>query len=164
MPPILHYRQVTATARAKIAAMEEAMAPLHTRETRNRANLKKLEQLKAQVAGLQSVYARRAGWLQLFADLQERLVKVEDVWLEKLQTIPPVTGVPMKLVISGRMLDKTNPLAKVSPETFTRVKELLAGIVELPSVSAVEGERFDNSQAGILKFDFVLVTDAAHLL
>lgn len=164
VPPILHYRQVTATARVKLAAMEEAMAPLRAREARNRANLEKLAQLRTQVAGFQSVHNRRAGWLQLFTGLQERLVKVEDVWLEKLQTIPHATGVPMKLVISGRMLDKTNPLAKVSPETFTRVKELLAGIVELPSVSAVEGERFDNSQPGILKFDFVLVTDVAHPL
>jgi type IV pilus assembly protein PilM len=164
VPPILHHRQVMATARVKIAAMEEAMAPLRAREARNRSNLEKLAQLKTRVAGLQSVHDRRAGWLQLFAGLQERLVKVEDVWLDKLQTIPPATGVPMKLVVSGRMLDKTNPLAKVSPETFTRVKELLAGIVELPSVSAVEGERFDNSQPGILRFDFVLVTDAAHPL
>jgi type IV pilus assembly protein PilM len=162
--PTLHYRQVMATARTKIAVMEEAMAPLRARESRNRANLEKLAQLRTQVDGLQSVHNRRAGWLKLFTGLQERLVKVEDVWLEKLQTIPPATGGPMKLVISGRMLDKTNPLAKVSPETFTRVKELLAGIVELPSVSAVEGERFDNSQPGILKFDFVLVIDDAHPL
>lgn len=164
VPPIMHYRQVAATARAKIAAMEETMAPLRMREARNRDNLEKLEKLKAQVVMLQSVHDRRAGWLQLFTGLQERLVKVEDVWLEKLQTIPPATGVPMKLVISGRMLDKTNPLAKVSPETFARVKDLLAGIVDLPSVSAVEGESFDNSQPGILKFDFVLVTDPTHPL
>jgi len=164
VPPMLYYRQVAATARAKITAMEEAMAPLRARESRNRVNLEKLAQLRTQVDGLQSVNDRRSGWLQLFTGLQERLVKVEDVWLEKLQTIPPATGVPMKLVISGRMLDKTNPLAKVSPETFTRVKELLAGVVELPSVSAVEGERFDNSQPGILKFDFVLVIDGAHPL
>jgi type IV pilus assembly protein PilM len=155
---------VTSAARAKIAAMEEALTPLRARAARNRENLARLEQLKAQVAQLQSVEDRRAGWLQLFAGLQEWLVKVEDVWLEKLQTIPPAAGAPMKLVVSGRMLDKTNPLAKVSPETFTRVKDLLAGIVDLPSVAAVEGERFDNSQPGILKFDFALVIDPAHPL
>jgi len=164
VPPIMHYRQVAAAARAKIAAMEEAMAPLRARDARNRGSLEKLEKLKARVMLLQSVHDRRAGWLKLFTGLQERLVKVEDVWLEKLQTIPPAPGVPMKLVVSGRMLDKTNPLAKVSPETFTRVKDLLAGIVDLPSVSAVEGERFDNSQPGILRFDFILVTDPVHPL
>ena len=164
VPPIMHYRQVAAIAQAKIVAMEEAMVPLRAREARNRESLEKLEKLKAQVLVLQSVHDRRAGWLQFFTGLQERLVKVEDVWLEKLLIIPPAAGAPMKLLISGRMLDKTNPLAKVSPETFTRVKDLLAGIAELPSVSSVEGERFDNGQPGILKFDFVLVNDPAHPL
>ncbi len=162
VPPIMHYRQMTATALGKITAMEKAMAPLRAREARTRANLAQLELLKVQLAQLQSVQDRRTSWLQFFTGLQDRLVKVEDVWLEKLQTIPPAAGVPMKLAISGRMLDKTNPLTKVSPETFSRVKTLLAGITDLPSVSGVEGERFDNSQPGILKFDFVLVTDPAH--
>ena len=164
LPPIIHYWQVAATARAKIAAMEEAIAPLRAREARNRANLAQLAQLKTQVAQLQSVSDRRTGWLQLFAGLQERLVKVEDVWLEKLQTIPPAPGVPMKLVISGRMLDKTNPLAKVSPDSYERVKTLLANIVDSPFVATVENERFDNRQPGILRFDFVLVGKPAHPL
>lgn len=164
VPPIIHFRQVAATARAKIAALEEALAPRRAHAARNRENLARLELLKTQVAQLHSIHDRRASWLRLFTGLQERLVHVEDVWLEKLQTIPPADGLPMKLLISGRMLDKTNPLSKVSPETFTRVNDLLTGIVDLPSVSAVESQRFDNSQPGILKFDFVLVTDPAHPL
>ena len=164
VPPLVHYHRVTITARADLAAIEENLVPLRARDARNRAGLEKLAALKQQVTQLQSVQERRAAWLRLFADLQERFTKVEDVWLENLQTIPAVNDMPMKLVISGRMLDKTNPLAKVSPETFTRVKALLAGIVDSPFVSAVEGERFDNSRPGILKFDFVLVTDPAHPL
>ncbi len=162
--PLIHYHRVAATAQADLAAIEETLVPLRAREARNRAGLGQLAELRQQVAQLQSVQERRAAWLKLFADLQERLTKVEDVWLENLQTIPAAHDAPMKLVVSGRMLDKTNPLAKVSPETFTRVKALLAGIVDSPFVSAVEGERFDNSRPGILKFDFVLVTDPAHPL
>jgi type IV pilus assembly protein PilM len=164
IPPLLHYRTVAGTARADTAAIEETLVPLRARDARNRTGLEQLAALKQQVAQLQSVEERRAAWLKLFADLQERFTRVEDVWLDNLQTIPPANNAPMKLVISGRMLDKTNPLAKVSPETFTRVKALLAGIVDSPFVSAVEGERFDNSRPGILKFDFVLVTDPAHPL
>ncbi len=164
IPPLLHYRGVADTARADTAAIEETLVPLRARDARNRTGLEQLAALKQQVAQLQSVQERRAAWLKLFADLQERFTKVEDVWLENLQTIPAAGDAPMKLVISGRMLDKTNPLAKVSPETFTRVKALLAGIVDSPFVSAVENERFDNSRPGILKFDFVLVTDPAHPL
>jgi type IV pilus assembly protein PilM len=164
VPPILYYRQATATVRAKIAAMDEALTPLRARESRHRANMDKLGQLKAVVSHLQSVHDRRANWLQFFTGLQEQLVKVEDVWLERLQTIPAGAGTPMKLVISGCMLDKTNPLAKDSPETFARVKDLLTGLVELPAVSAVDEERFDNSQPGILRFDFVVVVDPAQPL
>lgn len=164
VPPLLHYRSVADTARADATAIEESLVPLRARDARNRAGLEQLAALRQQVAQLQSVQERRAAWLKLFADLQERFTKVEDVWLDNLQTIPGANDTPMKLVISGRMLDKTNPLAKVSPETFTRVKALLAGIVDSPFVSAVEGERFDNSRPGILKFDFVLVTDPAHPL
>jgi type IV pilus assembly protein PilM len=91
--------------------------------------------------------------------LQERLGRVEDVWLEKLQVAPGAAGTSLRLLVSGRMLDKANPLSKVSPETFSRVKTLLASVVDSPFVGAVEAARFDNSQPGILKFDFVLVTN-----
>ena len=161
VPPVWHERNLAAEARAKTAAIEAEIVPLRMRDARNRENLQRLEALKIEAAQLQGVHDRRASWLKLLADLQERLVAVEDVWLESLQVLPPATaGAPVKLIVSGRMLDKTNPLSKVSPETFNRVKRLLASFVESPFIATVEGERFDNSQPGILKFDFVLVADA----
>ncbi len=164
IPPLVHFRSVTGQAQRKTATIERELAPLRERDARNRASLQQLGELKQQIAQLQGVYDRRTGWLNLLADLQDRLVRVEDVWLEKLQVTPAASGAPLKLVISGRMLDKTNPLSKVSPETFNRVKALLASIVDSPYVATVEGERFDNDQPGILKFDFVLVTDPARPL
>ena len=92
-------------------------------------------------------------------------MKVEDVWLDKLQVMPAAAGTPVKLVISGRMLDKTNPLSKVSLETTNRVKALLHDIDGSPYVKVTEeGQRFDTNQPGILKFDFVLVADPARPL
>ncbi|MDB6114876.1 MAG: Competence protein [Lacunisphaera sp.] len=164
IPPVSYYRNVTDEASRKTAAIERELAPLRERDARNRANLQQVGELKHRVAQLQGAYDRRANWLNLLADLQDRLVKVEDVWLEKLQVMPAAAGTPVKLVISGRMLDRTNPLSKVSPETFDRVKALLASIVDSPFVATVEGERFDNNQPGVLKFDFVLVADAARPL
>lgn len=164
VPPILHFHQLADTARAKTAAIEATLVPVREREARNRSALEELAQLRRDAAQLESIQQRRTGWLGLLADFQQRLVKVEDVWFEKLQTIPPSGDAPLKLVVSGRMLDKTNPLAKVSPETIGRVRTLLAGLAESPFIKAVEGERFDNNQPGILRFDFVLVTDPAHPL
>lgn len=163
LPPLLHFRAVAAEARDRTDALERALAPLREREARNRANLQQLEELRQQIAQLQGIHDRRTGWLNLMADLQGRLVRVEDVWLERM-SVASTPGAPLKLAVSGRMLDKTNPLSKVSPETFNRVKALLASIVDSPFVAAVEAERFDNGQPGILKFDFVLVADPARPL
>lgn len=163
LPPLLHFRAVAAEARGKTDAIERELAPLRERDARNRASLQQLEELKQQVARLQGIHDRRNGWLNLMADLQGRLVRVEDVWLERM-SVASAPGAPLKLAVSGRMLDKTNPLSKVSPETFNRVKALLASIVDSPFVASVEAERFDNGQPGILKFDFVLVADPARPL
>lgn len=158
VPPIQHFRNLSAEARQKTAAIERDLAPLRERDARNRTNLQQLDELKQQALQLQSVYERRAGWLSLLSDLQDRLVRVEDVWLEKLSVVPATATAPAKLVVSGRMLDKTNPLSKVSVETTNRVKALLKDIDSSPYVKvAEEGQRFDNTQPGILKFDFVLV-------
>lgn len=164
LPAILHHQSLAQAARTKTAAIEAAIAPVREREARNRAALVELAALREEAAQLRDLELRRTAWPGLMADLQDRLVRVEDVWFERLQTIPPAEGRPLKLAISGRMLDKTNPLAKVSPETYARVQSLLEGLAGSPYVAAVEGERFDNSQPGILKFDFVLVTDAARPL
>ena len=160
LPPVLHYRNVTGEAQRKTAAIERELSPLRERDGRNRTNLRRLEEFKQQVAQLQSVYDRRTSWLNLLADLQDRLARAEDVWLEKLQVTPANASGPLKLLLSGRMLDKANPLAKVSVETSNRVKALLRDIDRSPYVNvAEEGQRFDTTQPGILKFDFVLVAN-----
>lgn len=158
VPPIRHFQQVALTARAEVAAMEATLAPLRARERRNRGNLVRLEQLKIQAARLRSVHDRRTSWVRLLAGLEERLVKVEDVWLETLAPVTPGVDGPLKLAVSGRMLVPTGAA------TAARARQLLAAMGGLPSVTAVEGKRFDASQPGELGFDFVLVTDPAHPL
>lgn len=165
LPPLLHYRALHAELMAKTAAVEAEIAPLREREARNRDNTARLDDLQRQLAVLHAVHARRGNWQALFADLQERFVRVEDVWLERLQVAPAAAaGGPLRIAVSGRMLDKTNPLANVSPDIYRRVTTLLGRIVESPFVTAVEGERFDNRQPGILHFDFVLVVAPARSL
>ncbi len=164
LPPVLHHRAVATEARAKAAAIEAELAPLRQREARNRANLAKLAALQPQAAALQGVAARRDRWLALLADLQDRLGKVEDVWLERMQVAADGgaagAGAPLRITVSGRMLDRANPLSKASPDTYARVKTLLGSITESPFVAAVQGERFDGNQPGILRFDFILVAES----
>lgn len=166
LPPLLYFREWETTLLRKTAAVDAEIAPLRRRESVNRANLEKIEALQKQVATLHGVAARRANWQQLFADLQQRFVQVEDVWLERMQLAPgPADGsAPLRIAISGRMLDRTNPLAHVSDDLSRKVSALLASVVDSPYVSAVENERFDDKQPGILHFDFVLVAEPARPL
>lgn len=159
VPPLWHCRTLEAELRRQAAAVEAEIAPLRAHDVAIRASLARLEQLQTQIAGWQSVHDRRASWPSLFADLQERLGRVEDVWFERLQILPAGADAPapLRLAISGRLLDRTNPLAKASPDTYRRVTTLLGSLAESPFVGAVESERFDHRQPGILRFDFVLV-------
>lgn len=167
--PLLHWRNVERELRAKIAAIDAVIAPLREREDSHRRDLARLAELTRRAGELQAVHDRSVSWQQFLADLQDRLGQVEDVWLERLQLAPaPATdrAVPgaLRLAVSGRILDRTSPLAKVSPDAYRRATDLLGSLAQSPFLSAVESERFDDEQPGILRFDFVLVTRPARPL
>lgn len=61
------------------------------------------------------------------------------------------------MTLSGRLLDVRNPQSKVSAESLQRVKQLLASFAGSQFITAVENERFDTNQNGMLRFDFTLV-------
>ena len=61
------------------------------------------------------------------------------------------------MTLSGRLLDVSNPQSRVSPQATERVRRLLASFKGSQFITAVENERFDNNQNGLLRFDFTLV-------
>jgi type IV pilus assembly protein PilM len=70
---------------------------------------------------------------------------------------PAADGESLRLNVTGRLLDQKNPLSKVSRDSYNRVTDLLASFSDSQYIVAVEDERFDNTQEGILRFDFTLV-------
>ena len=164
LPPLWHHRRIEAAARGKTAALEAALAPVRERASRLRAAESELAALRRQADLLQGVHQRRVAWQQFLADLETRLVQGEDVWFERLHTLPPAAGAPLKIAVSGRLLDPADLRAKAGAGTPGRVRLLLAGLLDSPFIASVEAERFDTSQAGILRFDFVLVTEPTHAL
>ena len=184
LPPILYYHRITTVTQSKIAQVDEQLMPLRRLQTKNEDNLRQIEEAKKQIAALQGAYDTKANWINFFTDLQSRLVKIEDVWLDKLHIVrpaaetaaagvvdpgagspggapPPPDGAPkvepLRLTLSGRLLDVANPQSKVSPEARERVKQLLASFTGSQFITSVENERFDNNENGLLRFDFTLV-------
>jgi type IV pilus assembly protein PilM len=185
LPPVVHYHFITAATLEKIAQVDSQLMPLRAIQSRNDDNLRQIEEAKKQIGALRGAYETKANWINFFTDLQARLVEVENVWLDRLQvvrsplpepgTVPdapppadaanagapaagvPVVAAPFKLTLAGRLLDIDNPQSKVSPQSFERVKQLLQKFKQSQFVSSVENERFDNTQNGLLRFDFTLV-------
>ena len=177
LPPIVYFHRVSTVTLAKVAQVDGQLMPLRALQTRNTDNLAKIEEAKKQIAALQGAVETKSNWINFFTDLQTRLVKIEDVWLDKLQIVrPPMSdpvpvdpgapppepgakpaGAPLKLTLSGRLLDVANPQSRVSPEARDRVKQLLASFTGSQYIASVENEKFDNNQNGLLRFDFTLV-------
>ncbi|MEO6244532.1 MAG: fimbrial assembly protein, partial [Opitutaceae bacterium] len=189
LPPIWYLHGVTSALQERTSQVDGLLMPLRAVEHRNSENLRQIEEASKQIKALRGAYQTKSNWINFLADLQEQLVKIEDVWLDKIQVVRPpmpepgavaeVTpppegatpppdaanpaapegpkGPPLRLTLSGRLLDVANPQSKVSPESLQRVKRLLASFTGSEFIAAVENERFDNNQNGLLRFDFTLV-------
>ncbi|MBI4622228.1 MAG: pilus assembly protein PilM [Verrucomicrobia bacterium] len=185
LPPIVYFHHVTTATLAKVAQVDSQLMPLRALQSRNDDNLRQIEEAKKQITALRGAYETKANWINFFTDLQARLVEVENVWLDRLHVVraplpepgavpevpppadaasagapaaaAPVAAAPFKLTLAGRLLDVDNPQSKVSPQSFERVKQLLQKFKQSQFVSSVENERFDNTQNGLLRFDFTLV-------
>ena len=204
VPPIVYFHHVTRVTQERVSQYDGQLMPVRAIEHRNAENLRQIENASKRITALRGAYETKSNWINFFADLQERLVKIEDVWLDRLQVVrPPLnegelvpdaaavdpaqaaagqvadagaqpapadpnapagaaptpTG-PLRMTLSGRLLDVSNPQSKVSPQSLQRVKDLLASFTGSQFIVAVENERFDTSRDGLLRFDFTLVINA----
>lgn len=191
VPLLIQSSRALSAARLQVEEVNKGILPLQAVESKIRENLEALDQAKAEIVAVQSLAESKNNWINFFSDLQDRLVKVEDVWLESLQVLRAgpadasagglfgaeatpaepqldADGNPVKpvlrLQVSGRLLDRNNPVSRVSPDSYERVKSLLASFVDSQFISAVEKESFDADTPGILRFDFILVIDPARPL
>ena len=177
LPPLAHFHRLAAAETARSAEFAAQVPRMRALADRNAVNLGKIAAAQKEVATLRALVEVKSSWISFLADLQSRLAKVEDVWLEQLAVMhppaavgvagvsDPATAAPTQhLLLSGRLLDIRNPASKVSPDSYERVKQLFASFAGSRFVAAVENERFDNSQPGLLRFDVTLVVNPQHPL
>jgi len=182
--PGVHFSRLADGRDHAAKELSRRLGPVHVLQDQNRANLERLDTVEAEIEILRQLGVAQTAWGGFLADLQRQLRAVQDVWLERLLILPneeakaPRSGTefadeggpdislatPLRLRLSGRLLDRENPLSRVSQSSYERVTSLLNGMVESDFIIAVEGERFDASESGILRFDFTLVINPGKLL
>jgi type IV pilus assembly protein PilM len=166
VPPLWHYRTQARATGLEMARVEAELVPLRRLESRTAECSVRLKQMQEEIGMLRRLLASKSSWTSLLANLQHHLAVAEDAWLERLQVagaspVRPQTdgsrAAPLRLEVSGRLLNRHAPLEKVGIDSWQRVKTLLDGLRNSPAVAGIEDERFDASQPGILRFEFILV-------
>lgn len=89
LPPVIYFHRVTSATMAQVAQVDDQLMPLRSVQNRNEQNLQKIEEASKQINALKGAYETKANWVSFLADVQERLVKVEDVWLDKVTVVRP---------------------------------------------------------------------------
>lgn len=178
--PAIHYRNEAATLAREIEAIDSLLAQPRAIQVRNRENLRLIDEAKAQADAIGALVGTRSNWINFLSDLQRRLANVGDVWIDHLQVIRSTTeGVPadqgpfgapaspdavlqkmpLRLFVAGRLVDRKNPVSKVSQESTDRVRALMANLDGSPFIASVDNERYDTTQPGILRFEFTMAVD-----
>lgn len=146
-----------AARRDRLAALLPTLAESRRRGAAAQA---RIDAARDRQAALEDLLRLREGWPGFLADLQVRLERIDDAWLDRLQRIgAPEAGGALHLLLAGRLLDRANPQTKSGEGTRRRARTLLASLAESPFVQAVQTERFAILEPGVLQFEFVLAVD-----
>ena len=174
--PLLWLRQARLARLDAAGVLEVNLWPKREAERGRMAAESAREQLRQHMETLAALRAARTGWSEWLADLQERLTQTEDVWIDSLAVpsasmaaaTPAADGrrlfghretvdatgqgpQPVRLVVTGSVLRRPGR------DPLDRVRLLRELLLVSRFVAAVEDERFDDSQPGVLRFSCTVV-------
>ena len=155
-------RQERLISEREDAVVAAWLVPQRVAEQQEREGESERDRLRRQLAALSAIGAARTGWLEWFVDLQERLTQAEDLWLESLavrpQTAPGAAVAGPELLPGGLRISLAGcVLRQAGSDPIDRVRRLRMGLLASRFVAAVEDERFDDTQPGLLRFGCTLV-------
>jgi Tfp pilus assembly protein, ATPase PilM len=155
--PTWHAHREREAVERRVGELERRLGPAREAARRNAEERQRWVELQEEVARLRGVVEARTSWARWLAELQDDLAEVRDGWLDRL-AVEGAEGA-LKVAVGGRLVDRARPNEKAGAETYARVKRLLERFEASGRVAAVEEARFDNSQAGVLGFEFRLVME-----
>ncbi len=136
----------------------------------------KIQEGEARIERLSNVVKSLQNWNEFLVDLQSRLVSVGDVWIESLQvergeeevssserrsvrsadiTSEPENK-PLVLQVEGRVVDRKNPLSRVSDDLKLKAEDFIKIMGDSPFLKEVSLKRYDDEIPGILRFEFTI--------
>lgn len=107
----------------------------------------------------------KSNWINLFIDIEQKLMEQKDVWLDKLHVVRSADPKkPMyNLELSGRLLlrdaNPDDPEAYDTNKAIERINKLLDSFKSSSFIKDYSNVRTDPTNPRILKFDFTLTVN-----
>lgn len=165
LPPMFLFTKSISEKTEATAKFQSMMLPIEDRAAEFKKNGETANSLEAKINGLEGLAKSKSNWINLFIDIEKRLMEQKDVWLDNLRVHRAVkNGVQeYKLELTGRLLirdvDPENLEAYDTQKAIDRITKLLNSFVSSEFLKSFENVRTDPSNPRILKFDFTLVVN-----
>ena len=85
IPPILQYGQATQQIQAATEKARISLAEIEGVADEIAQNIADAESLQSRLAGIEALVNSKFNWINFFSDLQQRMLSIEDVWLDDLK-------------------------------------------------------------------------------
>lgn len=165
LPPMFLFTKSISEKTEATAKFQSMMLPIEDRAAEFKKNGETANSLEAKINGLEGLAKSKSNWINLFIDIEKRLMEQKDVWLDNLRVHRAVKngGQEYKLELTGRLLirdvDPENLEAYDTQKAIDRITKLLNSFVSSEFLKSFENVRTDPSNPRILKFDFTLVVN-----
>ena len=165
VPPYLYLSEAIKEKKSATVEFNKLVQPLVQRYETLKANEAKVKSLTTKISGLEGLAESKSNWINLFIDLEKRLMEQKDVWLDNLRVVRTGEGKNQKynLELTGRLLirefNPDDPTAYDPNKAVERINKLLASFTSSSFIKKFENVRTDPSTPRILKFDFTLVVN-----
>ena len=165
VPPFLLVNKTISAENNYIREFAEKTPALQERIEKLQENEEKAKAISAKIAGLEGLAKSKSNWINLFIDLEQRLMEQKDVWLDNLRVVRSSDGKKQtyNLELTGRLLlrevNPDDPTAYDTNKAIERINKLLDSFKTSTFIKDYSNVRTDPSNPRILKFDFTLVVN-----
>ena len=165
IPPFMMFNKSISADKGYIREFAEKTPMLEDRIVKLQENEEKAKIISKKIAGLEGLAKSKSNWINLFIDIEQRLMDQKDVWLDNLRVVRSSDGKSQKynLELTGRMLlrevNPDDPTAYDTNKAIERINKLLDSFKTSVFIKDYSNVRTDPSNPRILKFDFTLVVN-----
>lgn len=165
VPPFLFVSGAISSDKAYIAKFAESTPAINERIEELQNNEKEVKLLSSKIEGLEGLAKSKSNWINLFIDIEQKLMEQKDVWLDKLHVVRSADPKkPMyNLELSGRLLlrdaNPDDPEAYDTNKAIERINKLLDSFKSSSFIKDYSNVRTDPTNPRILKFDFTLTVN-----